>query len=125
MTDPTTNDLPFELKNPTAYQWTEKAYDLLLAETLIVDLTVRHGIEIATASGDCPRCGHDVQFTMERDAPVPGTIGGLGTEDTSMIADFVAVDVECRCKGIHSGRPEAISRGCGIVFRTEVKRTIA
>ncbi|GGN99361.1 hypothetical protein [Nocardia rhizosphaerihabitans] len=123
MPDSTTDDLPFELKNPTAYQWTEKAYDLLLTDALTVALTVRHRIEIATASGDCPRCGHDVQFSMERDAPIPGTIGGLGTEDSSMTEDYVAVDVECRCKGGHPGRPDGISKGCGIVFRTEVQRT--
>lgn len=116
---------PYELRRPTAYEWTEKAYDLLVAGTLTATLTVRHGTEIATAAGDCPRCGHDVRFSMERDAPIPGTIGGLGTDSTSVTEEYVAVDIECRCRGDHPGRPEGIATGCGIVFRTEVQRVTA
>lgn len=123
MTEPV--DMPYELTRPTAYEWTEKAYDLMLADKLIVTLAVRNGLETTTASGTCPRCDHNVAFTLDRDAPLPGHVGGLGTGSPTIEQEYVPVDVQCRCEGTHPGRPPEVGNGCGILFRAEVVRTTA
>ncbi|MFE5285461.1 hypothetical protein ACFRAQ_10910 [Nocardia sp. NPDC056611] len=116
-------ELPYELQRPTAYEWTEKAYDLMIANALVVSLCTRERVELATATGLCPRCAHDVGFVMERNAPIPGHVGGLGQESAAIDEEYVPVDVVCRCAGTHPGRPADVATGCGIVFRAEVIRT--
>ncbi len=121
-------DLPdYERDHPAAYQWTEKAFELLTEGRLRVAIADRLGVHIAEASGHCPRCDHDVDFSMELDAPLPGGLGGLGGLDQGIIippgaAQYATINVVCRCNGEHPGRPEGIRRGCGILFDVEVLR---
>ncbi|MFI6999334.1 hypothetical protein [Nocardia sp. NPDC050175] len=117
-----TADLPYEFARPTAYEWTEKAYDLMVTDNLTVTLIVRDAMRTAIASGECPRCTHDVGFVMELVAPIPADVSGLGDESGPIDPEYVPIDVQCRCTGEHPGRPSNESKGCGILFRAEVLR---
>ncbi|MDR1443073.1 MAG: hypothetical protein LBJ02_11985 [Bifidobacteriaceae bacterium] len=119
------DSLPFETARPTAYEWTEKAYDLLLDGKLVVGSVMANGVRIIAAQGQCPRCDDDVAFVMETHAPLPATSRSLGA--SAEVADeYEAIEVTCRCAGSHPGRPEqAAQRGCGIAFRVDVLREAA
>lgn len=120
MTDP----LGFESASPTDYRWTELASDLLGAERLSVNVEHIDGIEIVFATGPCPRCEHELAFTIERAAPLPGPVGPLGDGTTGQEEpEYLAVDIACQCRAEHPGRlSTAPPYGCGIVFRVEVLR---
>ena len=118
-------DLPdYERDQPAAYEWTERAFELLTQRKLRAAITDRSGVHIAEASGDCPRCEDDVEFSMEFDAPLPGKFGGLGQSIITLPApaQYVTIDVVCHCRGEHPGRPADVHRGCGILFAVEVLR---
>lgn len=120
MTDP----LEFESTSPTAYRWTERASDLLDAERLSVNIEHVGEIEIVFATGPCPRCGHELAFTMERAAPISGPVGPLGDGAAEQEeAEYLAVDIACQCHAEHPGRAStAPPYGCGILFRVEILR---
>lgn len=118
-------DLPnYERDHPADYEWTEKAFELQTEGKLRASITDHSGVRIAEASGNCPRCVHDVDFSMEFDAPLPGKFGGLGQSiiATPVPLEYATVDVVCRCSGDHPGRPEGVKLGCGILFSVEVLR---
>jgi hypothetical protein len=97
-------DLDFERDQPNAYQWTDKAFDLLIAGKLDGRVDRRAGLEAATVVGACPRCTHHFRFESSKDAV--GT-GGRTLESVGSAADpgeYVPVDVQCRCEGAHPGR---------------------
>ena len=116
-------DMPYTLKDQNAFEWTIQAFDLLIEGTLSVDLVKQKRIRTATASGTCPRCEHDVAFTATYTAPLPAGAKSLGADSDSSGDDveYESVDVQCRCKGTHPGRPKGVSNGCGIWFRADVK----
>jgi hypothetical protein len=129
-----TVELPYELEQPRAYRWTESAFALLTSRRLDVRIATIHGIGAVTASGECPRCRHDVEFTQELDAPASAgaggrvksprileTLGHAAREGAEDQVGFSSVDVECRCRGTHPGRPNSLDRGCGIMFRASLR----
>ncbi|BBY46918.1 hypothetical protein MARA_03480 (plasmid) [Mycolicibacterium arabiense] len=66
----------YETDNPSAYEWTDKAFDLLVATKLRASIVKRPGgVHVAEARGDCPRCEHDVDFSQQLSAPLPGKSG--------------------------------------------------
>lgn len=115
---------PFETHDPTAYKWTDKAYDLLTDGQLRVDVIPAGDIRVIVARGPCPRCGDDVAFTMETSAAVPVPIGPLGKGGETTFDQYETIDVACRCEGVHPGRP-AGATGCGIAFRVEIERQLS
>lgn len=120
-----TEPLKYETRNPNAYKWTDDAFQLLNKKKLHARLIDQAGVTIAEASGECPRCHDDVSFTMELDAPLPGTTRGLGEPSLaapSRTMEYVPFDVVCHCRGNHPGRPDGVEKGCGIIFRVEVLR---
>jgi len=108
-----------------------KAYELLKTDRLQVRLVTQGGIERVVASGECPYCSDDVAFDLVQDVALPSP-GGRSTKGFDGVAgdpsvrppDFVTVDVACHCNAVHPGRPESITRGCGIVFRARVRPAV-
>lgn len=119
------------------YKWTSGAYDLLRDGKLVVSRRAPGRSVVAT--GACPRCTHDVDFTFLTIISLPRggltTLGkgsgatkteegqqthGSGQEDDG-IAQYDTVPILCRCRDDHPGRPKD-DRGCGIVFNTELLR---
>lgn len=116
------------------YKWTEIAFDLMTDGKLAVALTGPEGSQV-NASGSCPRCDHDVEYSFDETIVVPQGYGGTLSADTTNPAPganapfddgeiesvhYVTVSVLCQCSGEHPGRPDK-SRGCGIVFDTELR----
>jgi hypothetical protein len=90
-----------------AYSLTERAFDLLLAGKLEADVTTTNGIETAAVSGECPYCGHDVNYQQVRDAIAGESPGVLGEARPMTIApEYVTLTVSCQCAYPHAGRPE-------------------
>ena len=119
----------------TAYDWTDKAFDLMT----VGKLTVAFGgmdNNLVFATGECPRCTHDVAYTHVETIVVPqGPVGTLGTkslpgpgsregrdDQTDELGDgpcYVTVPVLCQCAEDHPRGPKD-ARGCGIAFNTEL-----
>lgn len=113
------------------YQWTDKAYELLLEGKLVVTRSANGGEVIAT--GQCPRCGHDVDFSFLPTISLPyggrgttrggaGTLGGDSGRPAGAKAaepEYVTVPILCQCGEEHQGRPSS-DRGCGIMFNVEM-----
>jgi hypothetical protein len=124
------------------YRWTATAYDLMVAGQLV--LTRRPPGRSVEATGRCPRCGHDVDYsflpTISLPRGGPGTLGsgsgdpkGVETarpKDDARQGDasghggdaadqYDTVPILCQCHEDHPGRPKD-GRGCGIVFNTEL-----
>lgn len=111
---------PFERAHPNAYEWTDKAYDFLIAKRLDCHVHRRDGLQTSAVVGACPRCEHTFRFDSSPDAI---TTGGrtLGQGDPAPDPDdYVPVDVRCTCTGEHAGRQPG-ETGCGITFRIEVR----
>lgn len=119
------------------YYWTSGAYDLMRDGKLVVKR--RSPGRSIVATGACPRCTHDVDYsflpTISLPRGGPTTLGkgsgvtkvvkeeqtdGAGHEGDS-IAQYDTVPILCRCREDHPGRPEG-DRGCGIAFNTELLR---
>src|SRR5688572_24797768 len=45
-----------------AYEWTDKAYDILVAGQLEASVHRRQNLEVAVVVGACPQCGHAFRF---------------------------------------------------------------
>jgi hypothetical protein len=116
------------------YKWTEIAFDLMTEGKLTVALTGPTGDRVV-ARGQCPRCEHDVAYAFNETIVVPQGYGGTLSAETTTPAPtagtslgdrptvedhYVTVPILCQCLEEHTGRP-AKSRGCGIVFNTELR----
>jgi len=102
------------------YEWTEKAYHMLMRGELNGEVISREKIIRSRVWGPCPRCGHDLDDRQTHTAVIgimgAETRGGTtrgGVDDEE--APF-EVDVSCGCDGPHSGAPEG-KTGCGVSFR--------
>lgn len=124
------------------YRWTATAYDLMVAGELQV--TRRAPGRSVVATGRCPRCTHDVDYTFLPTITLPrggpGTLGS-GSSETGAVkatrldddskqgdrsggegeatAQYDTVPILCQCLEDHPGRPKE-GRGCGVVFNTEL-----
>lgn len=109
-----------------AYKWTTIAFDLINADKIAVMLTGPAGNHVI-ASGPCPRCDHDLDYSFTDIIVVPQGLSGMLSTATDALSDddameldpYVTVPVLCQCKKEHPGRPDK-SRGCGIIFNTEL-----
>ncbi|GEM_PF-2791187 len=110
-------DLPYEQDRPNDYQWTDKAFDLLIAGSLEAHVYRRGLITVAVVAGKCPRCPHTFTYTTSDFAVGSGgqVLGGTRSVDAS--DDYVPIDAAC--VGNHPGRPENQEQGCGVAFRVE------
>jgi hypothetical protein len=116
---------PYQKDAPNAYQWTELAYDYLMDGRLAASIRSAGGISTATVTGSCPYCQDDVNFSEVLDAVTGESLGTLSRRGVrSLDADdgYVPLVVSCSCTRPHTGRPAAVSCGCGINFRVEVRR---
>ena len=117
------------------YRRTSGAYDLMRDGKLVVKRrSPGHSI---VATGACPRCTHDVDYTFLPSISLPrGDLKTLGkgpkitkgeeerpthgsSQEDDGTAQYETVPILCRCRDDHPGRPEG-DRGCGIVFNTEL-----
>lgn len=101
--------LAWEKDEPLAARWTELAYPLVVAGTLVARVHRRNGIGWEHVQGPCPRCGDHLDVKEVTTAVTPSAAGRTAAPE------YRFVDVWCECEGIHPGRPEG-RRGCGIAF---------
>lgn len=124
MSEVTESGLPFERDHPNTYEWTEKAFDMLLDGRLDGHVHRRNGLEAAAVIGACPRCGHTFRFDTSQVAIGTGrhTLGSSGPPRNVPLDqdEFVPVDVSCTCAAEHPGR-RTEETGCGITFRVEIR----
>jgi hypothetical protein len=113
-------NVSYETSAPNAYQWTDKAYDLLQAGRLTASVHTKAGIQTATVEGDCPHCHHDVNYRQVFDAVAGEPLSTLGERTTGIDVGYVPLTVSCQCTEFHKGRPDKIDHGCGINFRIDV-----
>lgn len=117
--------LAYERDTPNAYQWTEVAYEYLLAGKLTASIRSAGGISTAIVTGACPYCTDDVNFSEVLDAVTGESIGTLGwrrARPAQAEDDYLPLTVSCACTGQHPGRPADVHYGCGINFRVDVRR---
>lgn len=139
------DQLPYAIgPESNAYEWTEKAFDLMTEGLLSVQLTGADAGHVQ-AQGQCPRCEHDVEYSFDETIVVPQGPGGLldartvklvegaptrgkGTRITTRpgsaglnldMPQFVRVKVLCQCRKTHPGRSDE-HRGCGALFHTDL-----
>lgn len=96
------------------FEWTEKAYDLIEAGSLKATVTQREHRYYALIEGECPRCGHQLKFTI----PISGLVRAGGVRGSGEPVGHVNVDVVCGCGANHPGAP-IMNGGCGVAFRVE------
>lgn len=102
------------------YEWTTRAHSLLEAGQLRTKVVQHAGVKMREASGECPRCGHDVAFRLTLTSLVADRLNKRRMFSRHLASDAasndsVAANVECRCSEPHAGRPDK-GRGCGLVF---------
>ena len=105
---------PYEKDNPYDPQWTDKAYDLVLAGDIHAVIEVSDAGATEVVTGPCPRCAEKFTHTAPR-AAVAGGAGVLGTENAQLPSEWAAVELYCQCPGPHAGRPED-KHGCGVAY---------
>lgn len=111
---PTTAEtpMPWEHQRPRAQEWTDTALEKLRSGSLNVRVSDRRRMRSIVATGDCPRCGHDVAYSESLDAPVPKMklfrLDGGASEKARVF-------IYCECDGEHPDQPVG-STGCGITF---------
>jgi len=115
-------DLRYELDNPLAYEWTEVAYDMCVAEEPALSAVVESsgGVTRVLVSGACPRCRGNI--SGEEILTAAGESGVLGDDATGTPDPYTRVHVTCNCELTHGDRPAGVSTGCGITFALEVLR---
>jgi hypothetical protein len=64
-----------------------------------------------TVSGECPRCGHEVESST----------AVTDVEASQLRDDHVSVLMHCRCRHPHDGRPSGTNSGCGLSFSVDVR----
>lgn len=112
----------YEMTQPNDYQWTEKAFEELVAGRLNASITNTGGLRSIDVTGPCPRCGDDVNYSQVLAAIGGEVVGVLGGNDLTT-HDYLSLPVPCRCTGAHDGRPEGVDQGCGINFTIEVRNS--
>ncbi|MFI5496792.1 hypothetical protein [Actinoplanes sp. NPDC051859] len=99
----------------TAFEWTERAFHLVAAGTVVVRTVEVGGVVSAELSGPCPRCGHHL-IDRQVGSAVTEVRGaaGVGAGPRSVV-----LDVSCGCGRPHPNAPEQVT-GCGVAFRVQL-----
>lgn len=122
-TPPDEPNTPYVLIGAEDYRWTIEAFDLLQAQVLTAAIEHRGTQRLVSASGQCPRCAHDVAFEHVGKIQAPAAVRGLGP--THVDAEvWETAEVRCSCHHPHPGRPETITTGCGIAFHVDVRPSV-
>lgn len=119
MTDPPL-PLPWETAAPNAFIWTNKAYDMLVADqpALTAHLGRHDGILNCQLTGHCPRCNHDITQTRVLSAVTTQPAAPADEPAIRAAANQpTPVIISCTCSYPHPGRPETHTAGCGINFK--------
>ena len=66
---------PYNVVDPLAEKWTERAYRFLQSGDLTASITSAGGVEIARADGKCPYCEDTIHYSEVRTAVTEGTKG--------------------------------------------------
>jgi hypothetical protein len=105
----------------TAFVWTERAFELLEAGALRVEIQERRpGVRTSHVWGECPRCGHRIDDWQQLSA-VTGLVGGRQPNSSRPdTGDVEPIDIGCGCGCTHPGAP-ADTTGCGVSFRVELE----
>lgn len=109
----------YETDDPYDYRWTRQAFDAIQEGRLHRKIIRSDEKAVAAAVfGACPRCEDPLSFSLPLSAVITGS-GVLGHDETRPGTTH-PVDVTCGCETTHPGAPSGV-KGCGIVFRVEVK----
>jgi|SRR5829696_2001362 len=113
---------PYNVDDPTARKWTERAYNLLESGELKASIISAGGVETARADGKCPYCEDTIHYLEVRTAVTEGTEKTLGAdklEEAEEEARYGSITVTCGCGVSHPNDPTK-GTGCGTTFRLEV-----
>ncbi|WP_326555142.1 hypothetical protein [Micromonospora sp. NBC_01813] len=102
-----------------AYEWTERAYRLLLGGQLQARPFDADGVLSSHVWGDCPRCGHQLDHRQVHTAVAAGPGRQTGGRIIPPTLPTLEIDVPCGCRHTHSGAPDG-TLGCGVSFRVEI-----
>ena len=121
-------DLPrYELEEPLAQKWTDKAYEMIKADTLKARATVQRDVAMLVLDGPCPRCTHHLHATKIETLVTPKAgwnIMEAVRDDTNVSElNYSTQVLSCDCGEKHPGGPET-SIGCGISFTVKVPREV-
>jgi hypothetical protein len=113
--------LPYQ--QTAAFEWTQRAFELLSTNTLTVTTRRAEGIDSVVVAGPCPRCTHQL-VDRQVGVAVAGVAGGAprGALPGAAPPEAIVVDVTCGCGVHHDGAPETAT-GCGVSFRIELVAT--
>ncbi|GAB2568355.1 hypothetical protein [Kribbella endophytica] len=111
--------LGYETTDPGGYEWTLKAYAMLVDGTLKATVSNVDDVLVAVIEGTCPRCGDHFSESRVLEAPL-GTAGTLGPGG-GVVDQYEVLNVSCGCTATHPGGP-AGSAGCGVYFRIDALR---
>lgn len=108
-----------------AYQWTREAFYLIDGGHLHVEVTASSSRDLV-ATGQCPRCKHDVAYEQSQRIALPQGAGrralaesSAGTQPAGTPVAYTTYTVMCWCAELHPGRPADV-RGCGAVFHVNL-----
>lgn len=122
-------ELPYLQSGNTDRKWAERALESAVAGRLHVNAkALKDSRLMIRATGECPRCSHDVNYEFIETVVGPKA-GGRAVPGGSYIesrqpdlGSFVDANVLCWCEQKHPGRP-AGSLGCGVGFSIGVKES--
>lgn len=104
-----------------AYEWTERAYRLLLDGQLQARSFATDGVVSSHVWGACPRCGHQLDHRQVHTAIAAGPGRQTGGQIIPPTPPTLEVDVPCGCRHAHPHAPDG-TLGCGVSFRVEIVR---
>lgn len=105
------DEIPYDDTND--FQWTQKAYELIVAGDLNAEHEVPGGIQVVRIWGLCPRCEHHLDL---RSKVVDHLESRPGRPVRGPKIVKVPIDVTCGCDELHPGSPAGVL-GCGVNFR--------
>lgn len=108
-----------QYEDTAAFEWTEKAFELLEDERLTATVTAGDGVFTVVTDGECPRCGHRLLDRQVGSAVTGLEVGVRNSAAHQESAPVVVVDVTCGCGHTHPDAPDNTT-GCGVSFRIEL-----
>ncbi|WP_018685266.1 hypothetical protein [Actinokineospora enzanensis] len=98
----------------TAFEWTERAFELVRAREIAVRTVVSDGVVSAVLAGPCPRCGHHLV-----DRQVGSAVTEVRAAGAAVGPRVMVLDISCGCGQPHDGAPDHVT-GCGVAFRVQL-----
>jgi hypothetical protein len=113
---------PLAYLQTSAFEWTERAFELQEEGRLHVKVNVLADVLSTSVWGECPRCSHPLGDRQVHTALVNETPDSRGGEQPTPadVPAVVVVDVTCGCDTRHDEAADDVV-GCGASFRLELE----